>query len=215
MRALLRVSIMLLAFSACANGGSTIPATPGSGSLSPGFMRVTLRVAGSLDFSKYHYWIVFNTSGNGSTPEANPVKTNWGAYSDAVAVDDPTAAAAIAFVKNVNPAIPPQLLELRPTPAQLQFGTASSAASFTIVVQRSIFAARVPSMSNDWRFNAFTQSSGSTSVLFDSMGSCGGCFRSPTLAVNTALNLTVNAEGNHQAVPPAARIVSVEFANKP
>jgi hypothetical protein len=193
-------------------GGAAQAPTPTAPSLPAGYMRVVLRVAGTLDFSKYQYDVIFNTSGNGLTPEAGKHKTNWAAYSAAVQIggDGAPYVQPILYVKSSNPHVPPARVRLSVTPAQLQFF--SNGGAFSITFERSIFAVRSNSLSNSWRFNGFSLRSGE---LVDTMGRCGSCFRSPVLAVNTAFDQLVKAQTPKETIPPAARILSVGFENNP
>lgn len=54
-------------FAGC--GGSQLPTSAAaSAAVAPGYMRVRFEAAGPLNFAKYQYLIIFNTSGNGLTP---------------------------------------------------------------------------------------------------------------------------------------------------
>ncbi len=108
-------------------------------------MSVKFDVGGQFNFSSYQYWVVFNTSGNGLTPDTHPFQSNWNAYSSALevaGVGGATFARAIQFVKNPsNPHAPPAFLPLITTPQQFQYTANSNGTGteFSILFQRSIF----------------------------------------------------------------------------
>ena len=208
-----------LLLAACGGSGTALPAAPGSNGVAPGYMRVAFTVAGRLDFSKYSYWVVLNTSGNGRTPEAGLDRVSWAAYSFAFKVDQvagsPSFVQAIEFIK--RPGVPPAMLGLHPTPAQLQYvanGSASGGA-FTITFARSLLSGHGASVSDAWLFNAYTLSVDSNVGVHDTMGRCSTCFVSPALDVDRVFDRTVPAQSNAEAIPAAARIVSVAFDNDP
>ena len=189
---------------------------PAAGGVAPGFMRLTFRVAGKLDFSKYQYLLIFNTSGNGLTPEAGSNHANWSAYSDAIEVQSSHGtpyAGAVQYLKNSDPRVPPTLKRLQTQPSQFQFASdaGGTGSEFSVLFDRSIFSLGASPLSKTWLFNAFTVQ---PSRVVDSMGRCAGCFHSPALRIDTAFDRIVDSENSHQ-VAPDARIVSVEFANDP
>src|SRR5215469_3803536 len=80
--------VLVTAFMVVACGRQVTPNPPGlgAGGANPGFMVVKLDVNAPFDFSSYQYWVVFNTTGNGLSPDTNPARNNYAAFSDAVQV---------------------------------------------------------------------------------------------------------------------------------
>jgi hypothetical protein len=201
--------------------GDTLPLSsfPGSSNLAradiaPGYMKVSFEVAAPLQFSKYQYAVIFNTTGSGKTPESN----SWAGYSFALQTNRQSgepSAEAVAFVRSRNPHVPPAQFVIGTTPRQFTFTAYSNGAKtqFTILFQRSIFDAfERREKSSAWLFNAF---SNSKNGFVDSMGSCGSCFVSPKLSVDQAFDKTIMASKKPKGIEPSAKIVSVEFANNP
>jgi len=209
------------------------PPGVGAGGNDPGYMSVKFDVNSQFDFSNFEYWIVFNTTGNGSTPLTNPQQNNWQAYSDAIEVGGTgggTYARAIQFLKNSNPVIPPAFLTLITTPQQLQYipNSNGSGTEFQVTFQRSIFTPiSTPSpgvspspLAHTWLFNAFvTQSSANNQLIFvDSMGQGGATDTTftdqPPLSVCQSFD-TVYTKVQDISPPtdPSSQIVSVEIAN--
>jgi len=186
-------------------------------------MSVKFDVAAKLDFSKYRYLIVLNTSGNGLTPETQPQRSDWLAYSYVIETDgkDKSSVAGVwqylAFPE--CPTCVPAYIALLTTTAQFQYipDSNGSGTEFSVVIDRAILSDTMP-FSTRWHFNAFTLrvASGShESALVDSMGRCGSCFVSPVLPTTASFDRVIRAEGSAKAIPAAARIASVEFSNTP
>ncbi len=115
-------------------------------------MVVKFDVAAPFNFSNYQYWIVFNTTGNGLTPDTFPFNNNWAAYSAGIKVGGAggaTYAVVGQWVRNTNPASPPTFLPLGTTPQQLQYTANSngSGTEFTVLFQRQIFTPIAPTPS--------------------------------------------------------------------
>jgi hypothetical protein len=225
--------IFLTALAVVACGRQVTPNPVGVGPLGalPGQMAVTFDVAQPFNFSNYQYWIVFNTSGNGLTPDTQPYNNNWAAYSEGIEITGnggATSARAFQFVKNLqNPHITPTFQPLPTTPQQLQYNLNSngSGAEFSVIFQRSVFIGIQPSplpLATPWLFNAFTtQADVQGNLLFvDSMGGAtGGApppFVSPVLNTWRCFDTNpITAISNGRQVDPSAQIVSVEIANNP
>jgi hypothetical protein len=182
-------------------------------------MRIAFTVAAPLNFAKYRYRIVFNTTGNGLTPAAPSNTSGNGtlaAYSYTLEVGGNAAGTlgAWEYLRPPNcPTCDPAYIQLLTTPSQLSYvGNSDGAGTeFTILLQRSIFT----NAAATWLFNAFTVQSKSGATV-DSMGSCATCFVSPQLPVAEAFQDTVAAKPPRTGVSdPAARIVSVQIANAP
>lgn len=232
------------AFVVAACGRQVTPNPPGlgPGGTPVGFMSVKFDVAGQLNFSSYQYWIVFDTSGNGLTPDTHPFQNNWAGYSAAIevgGVGGGTSANTVQFIKNSNPAIPPHFQYLIVPGQQLQYTVNSNGTGteFTVVFQRVIFnpapfVSPAPPFANVWRFNAFTtQASPQGQLLFvDSMGAGGANdpqWNSPALLVTAptppppdptpppAFDTVFTALSSGQQIDPAAQIMSIEIANNP
>ncbi len=217
MRAAMGALVAALAMAGC--GGSASNGIPAATNPVPsGSMRVSFTVAGPLDFSKYQYWIVFNSSGNGLTPEATG---RAGDRSFAIQVGGSSATATQAFAFEWVPGpgpVPPVQLSVAATPAQLALQPSGSAAAstFAVTFQRSLFASNRIVVTGRWRANAFTARAATANASFvDSLGPCGSCFASPVLFVRRSFTATLEARGVKASVPAAARILSIAIANAP
>ncbi|MEO6836706.1 MAG: hypothetical protein ABI231_12485 [Candidatus Tumulicola sp.] len=207
-------------------------------------MSVKFDVAGQFNFSSYQYWVVFNTSGNGLSPDTHPFQNNWAAYSSALeitGIGGATSARPIAFVKNSNPHIPPAFVPLGTTPQQFQYTANSNGTGteLTIIFQRAIFNSILQSpgpsptpFSSTWRFNAFTTQANNQNqlVYVDSMGAGGPVdpqWNSPPLVVAAptppppspspppVFDQVFYALSSGLQIDPPAQIVSIEIANNP
>lgn len=228
--------VVVTAFIVAACGRQVTPNPPGlgAGGAAPGYMAIKFDVAGQFNFSSYQYWVVFNTSNNGLTPDTHPFQSNWAAYSSALevaGVGGATYARAIQFVKNSNPHIPPAFVPLITTPQQFQYNANSNGTGteFSIVFQRAIFNSIVQSpgpgptptpFTNVWRFNAFTtQANPSNQLIFvDSMGAGGPVdpqWNSPPIAITQCNDQTFYALSSGLQIDPPASISSVEVGNNP
>jgi hypothetical protein len=202
----------VLAVSACtSNMAATVPAG-GQAQLKSGFMRLTFRVAGHLDFSKYEYGITFNTTGSAVTPEYGK-DVNWKAFSAtirSVNTSGQPGVQVVQYISNPNdPHSPPSEVPEAVTPSQVRFAAGTS--TFSITFQRSIAGGDSQQPSQNWRFNAYSLTANN---VVDTMGRCASCFKSPQLAVNTSFLETLASQGQPD-VAPSARIVSIEFQNSP
>jgi hypothetical protein len=225
---------------AAACGRQVTPNPPGlgAGGANPGFMVVKFDVAAPFDFSTYQYWVVFNTSGNGLSPDTNPQRNNWAAYSDAIEVGGTggaTFANAIQFIKNpLSPQVPPVFQNLRAGPTQVQYVANSNGTGteFTVTFQRGIFknlatptpgpgptpTGSPPPYAKAWTFNAFvTQANTQGQLIFANSMGVGGqtdtTWVSPTLPICTNFDNVVFALSSGLQIPAPAQIVSVELAN--
>ncbi|HEY1427963.1 MAG TPA: hypothetical protein VGF18_00185, partial [Candidatus Tumulicola sp.] len=179
--------VLLTAVIVVACGRQVTPNPPGigPGGAPEGYMSVFFDVSAPFNFSNYQYWIIFNTSGNGLTPDTQPFNNNWAAYSEGIEVTGTggsTSASAWQFVKDTtNPHIPPHFQFLRTTPQQLQYNSNSngSGTEFNVIFQRSIFLGiprPSPSpLAANWTYNAFTTQANvqNNFVFVDSMGAGG------------------------------------------
>jgi hypothetical protein len=232
------VFVTALIVVACGRQVTPNPPGLGAGGANPGFMVVKFDVTAPFDFSTYQYWIVFNTSGNGLSPDTNPIRNNWAAYSDGIVVGGNgagTFANAYQFIKNpTNPAIPPHFQLLGVGPAQLQFlpNSNGTGTEFTVTFQRGIFkniATPTPGptptptgsplpYAKNWTFNAFvTQANAQNQFIFVNSMGVGGptdtTWVSPNLPICTNFDNTVFALSSGDQIPEAAELVSVELAN--
>jgi hypothetical protein len=204
--------IVSIVLSACtSNAATTLPSGP-QPQLKSGFMRLTFRVAGRLEFSKYQYGVTFNTSGSALTPEFGK-NADWKAFSATIKSTNASGAPGvevIQYISNPNdPHQPPVQVPEAVTPSQLQFDAGGN--TFSVTFQRSIAGAGSQPPAPSWRFNASSQTA---SQIVDTMGRCASCFNSPKLAVNTNFLATIASQGQPD-IAPGARIVSVEFENSP
>lgn len=225
---------------ACGRQVTPNPPGLGAGGANPGFMVVKFDVAAPFDFSTYQYWIVFNTSGNGLSPDTNPTRNNWAAYSDAIEIGGAAAgggtyANAIQFIKNpTNPAIPPHFQPLGTAGSQLQYVANSNGTGteFTVTFQRAIFKAQAtptpgptptptgspPPYAKNWTFNAFvTQANNQNELIFVNSMGVGGptdtTWVSPVLPICTNFDQVVSALFGGDQIPEPAQLVTVELAN--
>jgi hypothetical protein len=236
--------ILAMSLVAVACGRQVTPDAPGTGAggLAPGYMSVKFDTVGPFNYSNYQYWIVFNTSGNGQTPETNPIQTGWSAYNFALEVGGngaSTYANLYQFIK--NPAQPGfahfQLLPTTPQLFQYVANSNGSSTEFTIIVSRTVFqgVAVSPSPSPSpkdspspsppppsvWLFNAFTTQATQQNVLIfqDSMGSGGATdtsFNSPQLNINTCFDQTfTKLQDINPPTDQSAQIATIEIANNP
>jgi hypothetical protein len=224
---------------ACGRQVTPNPPGLGAGGANPGFMVVKFDVSAPFDFSTYQYWVVFNTTANGLSPDTNPVRNNWAAFSDGIEVGTSGGgvyAQPFQFIKNpTNPAIPPHFQPLGTTASQLQFVANSngSGTEFTVSFQRSIFknqATPTPGptptptgspapYAKVWTFNAFvTQANANNQLIFvNSMGVGGPTdttwVTQPPLLICTNFDQTYFALSSGDQIPEPAQIISVEIAN--
>ena len=138
--------ILVLAFIVSACGHQVTPDRPGTigSGLPSGYMSVKFRVVQPFNFQNFSYMIVFNTSGDGTTPRANGTQTNYQGYSFAILVTGlgGGAATAQAYQYYRPPGYTaPQLIALQPTQQQLQFfpNTNGQNTEFQILFQRNLF----------------------------------------------------------------------------
>ncbi|HEY1429249.1 MAG TPA: hypothetical protein VGF18_06725 [Candidatus Tumulicola sp.] len=195
----------------CSSAGST-PSAPATG-IDAGFMRITVRVAGRLDFSNYRYLVVLNTSGNGLTPHFGR-NAGWSAYSASLQAANEAGSPLAQIDRYVSggPHVPPAIVAVEATPNELQFepnsGGAGKTLSFTF--ERSLLDADGAQTASDWRFNVAVLKSDDVEGY---LGACASCFKSPALPVGEAFDTTI--AGSSESAPGPARIASVELENRP
>jgi hypothetical protein len=214
---LFAVAAAAFVLSACAsnaNDAITVPpAVPAQ--LKSGFMRVTVQMAGKLDYTKYQYGVTFNSTGTSLTPEYGSKNVDWKAYSATLAASEAGGSPVeqvIQYVSNPNdPNQPPAQVVVPYTPSQLQFVQDAGNDSFSVTFERSLAIVGSGQPATTWRFNAYSRSA---KQVVDTMGSCASCFKSPALPVATSFLKTIAAQGKSSA-PPGARIVNIEFQNAP
>ena len=234
------VFVTALILAACGKQVTPDPPGLGAGGANPGFMVVKFDVAAPFDFSTYQYWVVFNTSGNGLSPDTNPFRNNWAAYSDAIEVGGTangagTYATPYQFIRSsINPGAPPAPQKIGTTANQLQYVANSngSGTEFTVTFQRAIFinhatptpgptptpATSPTPYAKGWTFNAFvTQANAQNQWIFvNSMGVGGATdttWVSPPLPICTSFDRVVNARSGYNQIPQSAQIITVELAN--
>lgn len=222
--------VAAVCIAACGREVTPNPPGQGAGGAPPGYLAVKVDVAGAFNFANYQYWIVFNTSGNGLTPDTTPLTNNWASYSDAIVVSGGgggTFARAVQIVKQPN--VVPTFYPLPGAAQQLQYTPNSngSGTEFTVLVARSLFApvvtpkppATPAPLAGVWLFNAFTtQSNGQVPIFVDSMGPGGPVspqYTSPRLNVLQCFDAVNYARNSGLQIDPAAQLVSVEIGNNP
>jgi hypothetical protein len=212
-----------LALMLAACGSGAVPNQTGSapGGLSPGFMSVKFDVAAPFDFSRYRYFVAFNTSGNGQTPEVHPQQSNWTGFSYALEVGgagESASAAAWEYVRSsACPTCIPSFVALPTAPSQLQYEPNSNGKNteFAVLFQTAIFKGSATSA--PWLLNAFTarSSENAPTEFLDSLGGKNSSYVSPGFDIGTRFDRTVYALKSGFRIDPAADIVSIEIANNP
>lgn len=233
--------VLLTAFIVAACGRQVTPNPPGvgAGGALPGQMAILFDVAAPFNFQNYQYWIIFNTTGNGLTPDTRPFVNNWAAYSTGIEVygsGGTTSARAGQFLKNSNPAIPPTFLPFSTPPQLFQYNANSNGTGteFSIIFSREIFTSfnspspaptgttTPPPFARVWTFNAFaTQANTQGQFVFvDSMGP-GGPVDPQYVCCNPTVNITQKFDSTYYAlssalqIDPPAQIESVTLGNNP
>lgn len=228
------VLVTALIVAACGRQVTPNPPGIGAGGLSPGYMSVKFDVAGTLDFTTYRYFIVFNTTDNGVTPLTNPIQTNWKGYSYAIEVGGNGSAVSATAYEYLQPncTCTPAYLPLITTPQQLQFNPNSngSGSEFTVIFQRSIFngytttptpsagptAGATPTpnpngtptpapITQNWRFNAFTTQPNVNAVL-TYVDSLGAGGPTDTTFVSPVLNVNSSFDNVYYALSSGLQI---------
>jgi hypothetical protein len=225
--------LLLTAITVAACGRQVTPNPPGVGPAGalPGQMAVVFDVAAPFNFSSYQYWVIFNTTGDGSTPSTMPFNDNWAGYSAGIEISGSggaTSAKAYIFVKNPSqPHAVPAFSYKITTPQQMQylFNDNGAGTEFTLVFDRNIFTSILtkpspPPLATNWTYNAFTtQASPLGQLLFvDSMGAGGPGqpqYSSPVLNTLQCFDQTFYALYSGLQLNASAQITSVEIANNP
>ncbi|HEY1429859.1 MAG TPA: hypothetical protein VGF18_09820 [Candidatus Tumulicola sp.] len=214
---------------ACGRQVTPNPIGIGPGGASEGYTSVFFDVAAPFNFSNYQYWIVFNTSGDGSTPSTQPIVDNWAGYSAGIEVTGSgasTRAFAVQFIKEVSkPHAIPTFKVLPTNSLQLSYNVDSNGSNteFNVIFQRAVFLGIVPSpapLAHDWTYNAFTTQANVVGNLafLDSMGQGGAVgpqYASPALPTWQCFDHTYAARSTGLIMDQAAQIVQVRIANNP
>jgi hypothetical protein len=222
MRTVNRVFIAALLGLSLAACGSTAtsstpvtPAVPPFG-VAPGSMQVAVRVAGPLNFSKYRYQIVFNTTGDGLTPNTNTFVV---AYSYALEISSTGKTPGVQpyeFLRSSgDPTGIPAYVPLLTSPGDVSLVANSNGTSkeFTVTFRRSVFGGAGSAVTSTWLFNVFTSAKNGAAV--DTMGKCATCFVSPKLPVDDAFAVQSGAGHTPGTSDLAAKLVSVRIVNAP
>jgi hypothetical protein len=228
------LAVFALAAVLAACGRQVTPNLPGVGvgGLSPGYMSVKFDVAGTMDFTNYRYFIVFNTTESGKTPDTNPWQNNWAGYSYAIEVGGSPGStfASVWEYLHQNCTCKPAYVQLQTTPTQLQYTPNSNGTGneFTVTFAPYIFGGlATPSPQATpapvravWLFNAFvTQPNVDAQLTFiDWLGpNDGSTFASQPYNIyqSGGFDQVVYANNTTQPGDPNAQIVSVEIANNP
>lgn len=228
--------LMASAFIIAACGRQVTPNPPGAGAggALPGQIAVKFDIAAPFNFSNYQYWVIFNASGDGSTPSTIPFQNNWAGYSgglEVAGVGGATFAQPIQFIKNPSqPNAPPHfqpLVGLPPQQFQYIANSNGTGTEFTIVFSRVIFKSILespgpspPPLATNWTYNAFTTQANAQNqlVFIDSMGAGGPVspqYVSPTLNTSQCFDQPFYALSSGLQIDPPAQILSVEIANNP
>lgn len=235
------VLVMALIVSACGRQVTPDRTGTGPGGLDPGFMSVKFRVKQPFNFAQYSYLVVFNTTGDGTTPVANGQQTNYKGYSFALIVEGTGGTAQVRAAQYYRPPGTPSfqqpvLLALNPTPQQLRLVTNSDGQNteFTVVFDRHVFlgvatptpgpsagptATPTPTLAGTWNFNYFV-ASGAQYTPVDSLGQNGPTdvsYQSPSLDTTQPFDTGAFYAAIHVAPPsdPSATIVGGDIASNP
>jgi hypothetical protein len=153
------VVVLVSALIVAACGRQVTPNRNGAGpggNLPSGFMQVKFDVAQPFNFQNYSYVVVFNTSGDGSTPRANGTQTAYQGYSFAIVVSGAggSVSATPYFFQRPNGVqnAAPILLPVNAVAGQLQFNANSNGQNteFTVLFNRvlaSAYSTPTPSVS--------------------------------------------------------------------
>lgn len=121
LRRIVALSVAAVILAACGGAAASPPAGVASGP-PLGFMSLALTVAARVNFAKYRYQIVFNTSGNGLTPEAGSGGKGLAEYSYALEVGGNGFGTVTAweYLRSAKcPTCIPARVPLQTTPSQL------------------------------------------------------------------------------------------------
>lgn len=137
---------MAFIVSACGRQVTPDRAGTGAGGLSPGFMSVKFRVNGTFNFSQYQYMVVFNTTGDGTTPRANGQQTNYVGYSFALSIGGSGGSTQVIPYQYYRPPGAPStqqpVLQALPfTPQQVIYipNSNGQGTEFTVIFDRNLF----------------------------------------------------------------------------
>jgi hypothetical protein len=213
---------------ACGRQVSPDPVGIGPGGTSAGEIAAFFNVAAPFNFSKYQYWVVFDTSGNGGTPDTYPWQNNYANYSIAVRVSGTggsTLATPGVYLRNSGPGSPVnfQALKLPSQQFQYYFNDDGSGTQFEVIFSRAALVAAMgagPPQSRTWTFNAFTTQGNlqGQATIIDSLGRGGAVnpqFPSPQLDTTQSFDVPLPALYSGNSIDPAAQITSAEIANNP
>jgi hypothetical protein len=214
---------------ACGRQVTPNPVGIGPGGASEGYASVFFDVAAPFNFSNYQYWIIFNTSGDGSTPSTQPFNDNWAGYSAGIGVTGngaSTSAHAVQFIKEASmPHAVPAFRVIPTNSLQLIYNANSNGSNteFNVIFQRAVFLGILPSpapLAHNWTYNAFTTQADVVGNLafVDSMGAGGPNqpqYPSPTLPTWQCFDNTYTALSSGLIMDQAAQIVQVTIANNP
>ncbi len=226
------VLALMLALVGC--GRSVTPST--STALLRGNMLIRLTTAGPLDFEKYRYAFVFNTSGNGQQPYANAYLTSFLNYSFVWIVGAQNGFSVAPSLNQIFPinnglgqiglSVPSQLVQLNPN-------SNSQNTQFTLQFDRALFYTPVPTSSptpasanpipaattsaqNIWRMNVFVIDNNNAILDAGGLGPNDTSFTLP-LDVTTKFNINnpFRKAGATSTVDLSAQIVGGEIQNEP
>jgi hypothetical protein len=222
------VALAAMLPAACGRQVSPNPIGIGPGGTSAGEIAVFFNVAAPFNFSQYQYWAVFNTSGNGGTPDTMPWQNNYANYSIAVRVSGTggsTSAVPGVYLRNAGPGSPVNFQALRLPSQQFQylFNDDGSGTQFEVIFSRAALVAAMGAgapQSKTWSFNAFTTEGNlqGQATIIDSLGRGGAVdpqFSSPPLATAQSFDVPLTALYSGNSIDPAAQITSAEIANNP
>ncbi len=213
---------------ACGRQVSPQPVGIGAGGTSTGEIAAFFNVAAPFNFSEYQYWVVFDTSGNGGTPDTMPWQNNYANYSIAVRVSGTggsTSATPGVYERNAGPGSPVTFQSFRLPSQQFQyyFNEDGSGTQFEVIFSRAaLVAAMGPGspQSRTWKFNEFTTQGNlqGQATIVDSLGRGGAVnpqFPSPPLDTTQSFDVPISALYTGNSIDPAAQITSAEIANNP
>jgi len=223
-----RLTLLVLAtaliVSACGRQVTPTPAGSNGTGISPGFMELKFRTSQAMNFTTTRYWIVFNTSGTGTTPYANASLSNYLNYSFAFVVGGNGVTVTPLLYEYVAPSNGAQAVavQLFYTPQQVIFTQNSNGQNteYTLLFARSLFsgvATPAPVVSNTWFYNFFTTDTSNNPL--DALGTGGASdtsYQGGPLSIASVFDTTINVPtGAVQAPYAAAQITGGEIINSP
>jgi hypothetical protein len=188
-----------------------------------GTMMLRFRVNGPLDFSKVRYVMIFNTTGNGMEPYANPI-TGFLNYSFAWVVGGSGGIAQpqlLQYFAAAGPGLQTRPVVVPPQLAQLSIVNSAAPGEFTLTFDRRLFNVPSPTgqkLSPIWSVNFITTDLAGNAI--DANGTTGITDVSflTYARINTAQFVDLHyfkPAGSTKVTNPSAAIAQNEVLNTP